>query len=58
MKKILGSPNLTQTGKVIYTSALCQKNKGSVEAKQIPIKVGDRTIYRTVTLKDTFSNMS
>jgi hypothetical protein len=47
---------MTETGKWIYMSALGQKNEGSVEAKQIPIKVGDGTIYRTVTLMNTFSN--
>jgi hypothetical protein len=44
-KKPLGSQNWTQRGKGIYTRALCQKNEGSVEAKQRPIKMGDRTIY-------------
>jgi hypothetical protein len=29
--------------------ALCQKNEGSVEAKQRSIKMGDRTIYRTLS---------
>jgi hypothetical protein len=29
--------------------ALCQKNEASVEAKQKAIKMGGRTIYRTLS---------
>jgi hypothetical protein len=36
-------------GLIIRT--LCQKNKESVEIKQIPIKLDSRTIYRTLSLK-------
>jgi hypothetical protein len=49
-KKTLRSQNWTQAGKRIYTRALCQKNEGSVEAKQRIIKMGDRTIYKTMSL--------
>jgi hypothetical protein len=31
----------------VDTRALCQKNEVSVEAKQRPVKMDDRTIYRT-----------
>jgi hypothetical protein len=50
-KKTLGSHNWTQTGKGIYTRPLCQKNKEYVEVKQRPVKIGLRTIYRTLTPK-------
>jgi hypothetical protein len=33
----------------IYTRALCKKNEGSVEAKQRPVKMGDRSIYRALS---------
>jgi hypothetical protein len=36
-----------QIGKGTYTRAFYQKNEGSVEAKQRPIKIGGRTIYNT-----------
>jgi hypothetical protein len=49
----LGSHNWTQTGKGTYTRSLCLKNEGSVEAKQRRIKMGDRTIYRTLSPKRT-----
>jgi hypothetical protein len=39
-KKILGIHNWSKTGKGTYTRALCQKNVGSVEIKQRPIKMG------------------
>jgi hypothetical protein len=39
------------TGKGTYTRALCQKNEGSVEIKQRPIKMEGRTIYRTLSPK-------
>jgi hypothetical protein len=35
-----GIRNWTHTGKGTYTRALCQKNEGSVEIKQRPIKMG------------------
>jgi hypothetical protein len=47
--KNLGISKWTQTGKGTYTSAICQKNEGSVEVKQRPIKMGARTIYRALT---------
>jgi hypothetical protein len=50
-KKILGIHNWTQTGKGTYTRALCQKNEGSVEIKHRPIKMGGRTLYRTLPPK-------
>jgi hypothetical protein len=49
--KALEIHNWTQAGKGTYTRALCQKNKGSVEIKQRPIKVGGRTLYRTLSPK-------
>jgi hypothetical protein len=48
-QKTLGIHNWTETGKGTYTSALCQKNVESVEAEQRPIKIGGRTIYRTLS---------
>jgi hypothetical protein len=45
--------NWTQTGKETYIRTLCQKNKGSVEIKQGPIKMDSRTIYRTLSSKGT-----
>jgi hypothetical protein len=50
-KKTLGIRNWTQRGKGTYTRALCQKNEGSVEVKQRPIKMGGRTTYRTLSHK-------
>jgi hypothetical protein len=47
--KNYGIHNWAQTGNGTYITALCQKNKGSVEIKQRPIKMDGRTIYRTVT---------
>jgi hypothetical protein len=52
-QKTLGIHSRTQTGKGTYTRALCQKNEGSVEVKQGPIKMGGRTIYRTMSPKRT-----
>jgi hypothetical protein len=49
----LGIRNWTQTGKGTWTRALWQKNEGSVEIKQRPIKMGGRTIYRTLSPKRT-----
>jgi hypothetical protein len=43
--------NWTQTGKGAYIRTLCQKNKGSVEIKQRPIKMDSGTIYRTLSPK-------
>jgi hypothetical protein len=43
----MGIHNWTQTGEGTYIRTLCQKNKGSVEIKQRPIKMDRRTIYRT-----------
>jgi hypothetical protein len=42
-QKTPGIHNWTQTGKGTYICALCQKNEGSVEIKQRPIKMGGRT---------------
>jgi hypothetical protein len=39
------------TGKGTYTRALSQKNRGSVEAKQRPVKMGGRTTYKTLSPK-------
>jgi hypothetical protein len=50
-KKTLGIHNWTQTGEGTYTRALCQKNEGSVEIKQRPIKMSGRTLYRTLSPK-------
>jgi hypothetical protein len=36
--KTMGIHNWTQTGKGTYIRTLCQKNKGSVEIKQRPIR--------------------
>jgi hypothetical protein len=52
-QKTLGIHNWTQRGKGTYRGALCQKNEGSVEVKQRPIKMGGRTIYRILSLKRT-----
>jgi hypothetical protein len=52
-QKTLRIHNWTQTGKGTYTRALCQKNEGSVEIKQRPIKMGGMTIYRTLSHKMT-----
>jgi hypothetical protein len=41
----------SSTGQGTYTRALCQKNEGSVEIKQRPIKMGGRTLYRTLSPK-------
>jgi hypothetical protein len=45
----LGISNLTQAGKGTYTTALCQKNKGSVKIKHRPVKMGGKTIYKTLS---------
>jgi hypothetical protein len=46
-----GNPQLDSTGKGTYIRTLCQKNIGSVEIKQRPIKMDSRTIYRTLSSK-------
>jgi hypothetical protein len=48
---VLEIRNRTYTGKGTYTRVLCQKNEGSVKAKQRPVKVGGRTTYRTLSPK-------
>jgi hypothetical protein len=50
-QKTLGIHNWTQTGKGAYIWALCHKNKGSVEIKQRPVKMGGRTTYWTLPPK-------
>jgi hypothetical protein len=50
-KKILGIHNWTQRGKETYTRALCEKNEISVEIKHRTIKMGGRTLYRTLSPK-------
>jgi hypothetical protein len=40
-------------GKGIYIRTLCQKNEGSVEAKQRPTKMGGRITYWTLPPKRT-----
>jgi hypothetical protein len=50
-QKNMGIHNWTQTGKMTYMRALCQKNEGSVQIKQRPIKMGGRTLYRTLSPK-------
>jgi hypothetical protein len=45
--KILGILNRTQTGKGIPTRTLCQKDQGTVETKQKPVAMGDRTTHGT-----------
>jgi hypothetical protein len=50
-RKHWGPTTGLKTGKGIYTSALCQKNEGSVEVKQRPIEMGVRTIYRKLSPK-------
>jgi hypothetical protein len=52
-QKTFGIHYWTQTGKGTYTRALCQKNEGSVEVKQRPIKTGGKTIYKTKSPKRT-----
>jgi hypothetical protein len=47
----LGIHNWTQISKGSYIWALCQKNEGSVEIKQRPIKMGGRTTYWTLPPK-------
>jgi hypothetical protein len=49
----MGIQNWTQSDKGTYIRILCQKNKGSVEIKQRPIKMDSWTIYRTLTSKRT-----
>jgi hypothetical protein len=44
-QKTLRTHNWTQTGKVTSIWTLWQKNEGSVEIKQRPTKMGDRTTY-------------
>jgi hypothetical protein len=45
--KNIGNPERQR--ELWYTRALCQKNEGSVEVKQTPIKMSGRTIYRTLS---------
>jgi ribonuclease HI len=52
-KKAMGIHNWTQTGKGTYIRTFCQKNKGSVEIKQRPIKMDSWTIHRTMSSKGT-----
>jgi hypothetical protein len=52
-KKTLGIHSWTQTGKVTYIWGLCQKNEGSVEIKQRPVKMDGGTIYWTMPSKRT-----
>jgi hypothetical protein len=52
---ILGVLNRTRTSRGILTRTLCRKNHGTVKTKQKTITVGEKTIYRTVTWKDTSS---
>jgi hypothetical protein len=52
-KKTMGIHYWTQTGKRTYIRALCQKNKGSLEIKQRPIKMDSMTIYRTLSSTGT-----
>jgi hypothetical protein len=50
-QKTLGIHNWTQIGKGIYIRTLCQKNEGSAEIKQRPVKMGGRTTYWTLPPK-------
>jgi hypothetical protein len=50
----MGIHNWTQTGKGIYIRTFCQKNKGSVEIKQRPIKLDSRTSTLDVLLNVGF----
>jgi hypothetical protein len=43
--------NWTRTGKRTHIRALCQKNGGSIEIKQRPIRMGGRATYRTLSPK-------
>jgi hypothetical protein len=52
-KVLLGVLNRTQRGKGILTRTLCQKNQGTVKSKQMPVTVGDRTAYRTLSSERT-----
>jgi hypothetical protein len=45
---VLFKPEMIQTKRLI-TRALCQKNEGSVEFKQSPIKMGGMTLYRILS---------
>jgi hypothetical protein len=45
--------NWTQTGKGTYIRAFSQKNEGSVEIKQRPIKMDGTSIHRTMSSKGT-----
>jgi hypothetical protein len=51
--KILGILNRTQAGKGIPTRTLCQKNQGTVNIKQKPVKMGDRTTLRALSPERT-----
>jgi hypothetical protein len=51
--KTMGIHNWSQAGKGTYIRTLCQKNKGSAEIKQRPIKMDSRTIYRTLSCNGT-----
>jgi hypothetical protein len=48
-KKTLGIWNWTQTDKGTF----CQKNEGSIEIKQIPVKMGGSTVCRILPPKVT-----
>jgi hypothetical protein len=48
-RKTFGIRNWTQTGNGIYTRALCQKNEGSNKIKHRPVKMGGKTIYKTLS---------
>jgi hypothetical protein len=39
--------------RTLLTRVLCQENEGSVEIKQRPIKMGSRTVYKTLSPKRT-----
>jgi hypothetical protein len=42
-----------KTGIGTYTKGLCQKNEGADKLNKRPIKMGGRTIYRTLPSKRT-----
>jgi hypothetical protein len=50
-KKHWESTTGLKQAKKTYILALCQRNEGSVEIKQTPIKMGGRTTYWTLHLK-------
>jgi hypothetical protein len=51
--KNIGNPRLDSISQGTYTRTLFQKNKGSVEIEERPIKMGGGTIYRTLSPKRT-----